>query len=40
MVRNRPTLLFYSEEGLHLPFLLLYNNIDRRLWTKRKAGPL
>lgn len=37
MVRNRPTLLLYSEEGLHLPFLLLYNNSDRRLWRKRKA---
>lgn len=27
MVRNRPTLLLYSEEGLHLPFLLLYNKL-------------
>lgn len=36
MVRNRPTLLLYSEEGLHLPFLLLYNNTDRRLGERER----
>lgn len=38
MVRNRPTLLLYSEEGLHLPFLLLYNNTDRRLGERERQG--